>query len=93
MLLVTPPPEPIVFDLTQHFGLFIEYFSYVLAWSKTHWVMVGVYSFTFYDLFFSAWAIMLICSWIPVIQDFVGDHGISAEDPDDFDDDGYFWYD
>lgn len=89
MFAVLPPPRPVVFELTQWVEYFLENFSYVVAWSKVTYVNVGINSFSFYDLFFSAWAVMLVCSWIPVLSDFFLDGG--DQDPEE--DPGYFWYD
>lgn len=87
-MFVTPPMEPVVFNLTEQVEMFLEHFNYVVTWSKSHFVQIGINSFSFYDLFFSAWAVFLVCSWIPVLSDFFIDGG----DEDYEDDPGYIWY-
>lgn len=74
-------------DLTLVWSFVMDQIGFGILWLQAHYVVIGPLRFSFYDLFFDAWAIVLIVQWIPVIGDLFGDP------MDDEDDTQYYWYD
>lgn len=74
-------------DLTEIFAFVMEQIEIGILWLQSHYLVIYEHRFSFYDLFFDSWAIVLIVQWIPVIGDMFGDP------MDDDDDTQYYWYD
>lgn len=81
-----------IINLGIAWSFIMDQLAVVVLWAQSHFIQfpaIGSHApiiISFYELFFSWWACVLILSWIPVIGEQFADY-----DPNS--DDSYTWYD
>lgn len=89
-------PNITVFDTKQAIMLFYHHMEQVVYWLQHTFFTfpdgftgsAGTWYISYWDLFFSAWAVLLIVSWIPEIGPTVA----AAGDENDEDSDDYVFF-
>lgn len=83
-----------VFNLGYAWSILMEQIQIVFLWSQSHFIQfpaIGSHApvvISFYNLFFSWWACVLIVGWIPIIGEQFSDYDDNSDNND-----SYVWYD